>query len=41
MIAWAGVEQFLAAGPMNVANTAIDPKVRMDQVEIPWRAAAK
>jgi len=41
MIAWAGVEQFLATGPMDVSKTAINPKVRMDEVPIPWRAAAQ
>jgi N6-L-threonylcarbamoyladenine synthase/protein kinase Bud32 len=41
MIAWAGVEQFLSAGPMEVADTAINPKIRMDQVPIPWRAVTE
>ncbi len=37
MIAWAGIEQFLAAGAINIEDTAINPKIRMDEVPIPWR----
>jgi len=38
MIAWAGIEQYRAAGPTEIAETGINPKIRMDEVPIPWRA---
>ena len=37
MIAWAGIEQFLAIGPTDLNASTINPKVRMDEVPIPWR----
>lgn len=38
MIAWAGAEHFLAAGPINIEDSTINPKIRMDEVPVPWRA---
>jgi N6-L-threonylcarbamoyladenine synthase/protein kinase Bud32 len=37
MIAWAGVLHYLERGGMKIKLTAIDPKWRMDEVDIPWR----
>jgi N6-L-threonylcarbamoyladenine synthase/protein kinase Bud32 len=37
MIAWSGIEQFRTGGPMVIEATTINPKIRMDEVPIPWR----
>jgi len=41
MIAWAGVLHYLIRGGMKIKLTAIDPKWRMDEVDIPWRQGAE
>jgi N6-L-threonylcarbamoyladenine synthase/protein kinase Bud32 len=37
MIAWAGILHYLNRGGMKIKLTAIDPKWRMDEVDISWR----
>ena len=37
MIAWAGILHFLNKGGMKIKLTTIDPKWRMDEVDISWR----
>jgi N6-L-threonylcarbamoyladenine synthase/protein kinase Bud32 len=37
MIAWTGILQFFAQGSMTITDTKINPKWRMDEVDIPWR----
>jgi N6-L-threonylcarbamoyladenine synthase/protein kinase Bud32 len=37
MIAWTGILQYLNEGEMQIEDTIIEPKFRMDDAEIPWR----
>lgn len=38
MIAWTGLLQFKASGGLDLDQTSVIPKWRLDQVPIPWRA---
>ena len=38
MIAWAGILRYNSIGGNNISETRINPKERMDQISIPWRA---
>ncbi len=38
MIAWTGILRYKSIGGNNISETRINPKERMDQITIPWRA---
>ncbi len=38
MIAWTGMLKYNSSGGNNISETKINPKERMDQITIPWRA---
>jgi len=38
MIAWTGILRYKSIGGNNISETKINPKERMDQITIPWRA---